>query len=745
MRSRKLDIMMISLIYFFVLSIFFAIPILDFNSTLTSFVRIGFFSIIWLYFLRHFIKCKGVKIDKKVVIFLIAFFILQVLILVFNDGLGGINKTNLSLMIYPLLCMTLYLVFNGDYALEDNKLLIFCRVITAFALYACLYNLIFNFDTFKNIFALKSSYDLQFTAFFKNRNTFAVLLLLGLYANTIGLLKDSKYKKIWIISLVIILFNLFFTFSRSSILAAGIFVIVLILASKDLRKKVFKNKKIVFAILGLLAIVLLIPYTRNYILDNVVRLKAGVTNRNSIFDYCIDYIKTHNYIIGNGYIKPYAEFAKHFIYIGFHNSFITVLMCQGIIGLILYLMLLGYSLVNSIKLKKYSDLYGSIFIAVFISIIIYSFFESRVLFTLEFIDYTFTLFVTIIPLYLLNKYRNNEDYKFNKTVKQDDLISVIVPVYNVSKYLNKSLNSIKNQTYSNIEVIIVNDGSTDNSKDICESFVEKDKRFKLYNKKNGGLCSARNYGYRKSNGKYIYFFDSDDYLDADIIKVLHDLMVSNKTDLSMVGYYFTYNNYETPNEHGNNMKYNLTKNDLLNNIIIRGSYGGYVWNKLYKRELIGNLEFDEKITYREDMLFNSSYIQNINSGVYYTKAYYHYVQRDGSLVHQNGFNSKMMGHLYSLEQMRDSYMKEKIDSLRVEYELLKCCYNFKYRISISKEDYAKETKIIDEFTTKYYRIFMNNENLKAIKKIEIYLTNKYPVFICMIKTKLSDVKRFLYE
>ena len=169
-----------------------------------------------------------------------------------------------------------------------------------------------------------------------------------------------------------------------SILSAGIFAVVLLLTNNNLRKFIFKNKKIIFFVVGIIVAVLLIPFTRNYILDNVVRIKSGVTNRNLILEYCINYFKTHNYIIGNGYIAPYVEYSKHFIYIGFHNSFITILMCQGTVGLVLYLMILVYSLINSIKLKKYNDLYGSIFIAIFMSVIVYSFFESRVLFTLEF-------------------------------------------------------------------------------------------------------------------------------------------------------------------------------------------------------------------------------------------------------------------------------------------------------------------------------------------------------------------------
>ena len=746
MKSRKLDIMMISLIYFFVISIFFAIPILDFNSTITSLIRIGFFSLIWLYFLYHFIKQGNKKIDKKIIVYIVLFFLLQVVIFLVNEGVNGISKTSISLMLYPTLCMILYLIFCNDYELEKNRLTTFCFAITLFVIYACLYNLFFHFDEFKNIFSLKSSYDLQFTSFFKNRNTFSVLLLIGLFSSTIGLLNDNRKKKMWIIFLIVILFNLVFTFSRAAIFAGVIFVGLLIILNKKLRKNILGNKKIVIGFTALVLLIFLVPYTRNYIMDNIIRLSSGTTNRDLIMDYCIEYFKSHNYLIGNGYIAPYIDFAKHFIYIGFHNSFITVLICQGIIGLIMYLILLAFSLKNSIKLKKYNDMYGSIFIAIFFSSMFYFFFESRVLFTLEFIDYAFTLFITIIPMYLLNSYHEQQKYIFNKSVKHNkDLISVIVPVYNVEPYLKRSLTSLREQTYKKIEVIIVDDGATDNSYKVCESFVKKDKRFKLYHKENGGISSARNYGIEKATGKYLYFMDSDDYLDKDIIKVLYDLMISNNVDLSMVGYNYTYEDNERANENNLN-KYNyLTRDELLEKIMIRGSFAGYVWNKLYKKELIGNLRFNEEIQYREDMLFNCLYIENAQSGVYYTSPYYHYVQREGSLLNQNDFKEKMISQVYSLEKIRDIYIKERIDTTRAEYELLKCCFNLKYRISISKDDFSSYLKIINEKIDKYFPIIMANSKFSKIRKIEIKLSKKYPTLICGLKTKLSKMKEALYE
>ena len=399
-----------------------------------------------------------------------------------------------------------------------------------------------------------------------------------------------------------------------------------------------------------------------------------------------------------------------------------------------------------IKLRKYNNFYGSIFIAIFVSYIVYSFFESRNLFSLEFINYMLTLLICIIPMYLLNNYKVKEKYFFNNQIDfNKDLISIIIPVYNVSAFLDRCLTSVCNQSYKNIEVIIVNDGSTDNSRDICEKFVKKDKRFKLYNRENSGVCTARNYGYKKSHGKYIYFFDGDDYLDENTIKVLYDLMITNNVDVSMVGYYYTFENYEKSNENKYNCKYVLNKKDLLNNIIYRGSYAGYTWNKMYKRKLIGNLKFDEKIAYREDMLYNSFYIERVSRGVYYTSPYYHYVQRDSSVVHQRGFNTKLMGHIYSLEQIRENYLKENLNPLIIDYEIIKCCFNFKYRISVSSDSYFKELREINRICKKYYRKIMSNPKLSKLKRYEIILTNKYPEIICNIKMKLFKIWRFLYE
>ena len=117
-----------------------------------------------------------------------------------------------------------------------------------------------------------------------------------------------------------------------------------------------------------------------------------------------------------------------------------------------------------------------------------------------------------------------------------ELISIIVPVYNVENYLRMCLDSIMSQTYQNFECLLINDGSPDNSADICREYVSKDSRFRYFEKENGGLSDARNYGIRQSKGSYLTFVDSDDWLDSYYIETLYDIMIKHNADVSVACY-----------------------------------------------------------------------------------------------------------------------------------------------------------------------------------------------------------------
>ena len=124
--------------------------------------------------------------------------------------------------------------------------------------------------------------------------------------------------------------------------------------------------------------------------------------------------------------------------------------------------------------------------------------------------------------------------------EHNNLISVIVPVYNVELYLAECINSILKQSFSNFELLLIDDGSTDHSSLICQEYVLKDSRIKYYKKSNGGLSDARNYGIKKSIGKYITFIDSDDYIDENYLKILFDSLISNNAYISIANYILIY-------------------------------------------------------------------------------------------------------------------------------------------------------------------------------------------------------------
>lgn len=192
-----------------------------------------------------------------------------------------------------------------------------------------------------------------------------------------------------------------------------------------------------------------------------------------------------------------------------------------------------------------------------------------------------------------------------------DLISIIVPIYNVEKYLEKCLASIKNQTYSNIEVIMVNDGSKDSSRDIADAFQKEDVRFKLVDKENGGLSSGRNYGMRYIKGKYVSFVDSDDFLDKHYVEKLYNAFDEN-TDI-VIGDYAIFNENDNKTYlHG--VQYNPGDYSTLaeKEQLLSAMYAGYsvmsVWKNMYRVSFLNEkgLKFvSERLVYAEDKLFHT--------------------------------------------------------------------------------------------------------------------------------------------
>lgn len=213
----------------------------------------------------------------------------------------------------------------------------------------------------------------------------------------------------------------------------------------------------------------------------------------------------------------------------------------------------------------------------------------------------------------------------------DKLISIIVPIYNVEEYLSKCIESLLNQTYRNIEILLVNDGSTDNCKNICEQFEEKDSRIKLINKKNGGLSDARNAGLKVAKGEYVTFVDSDDYIENNYIEVLYNLIKKYNAEISIA-------NCKVIKEHckNNNLKVKLEEKCIdsktcLNEMLYSDFYYISACAKLYKKDLFKNIQFPKGKLF-EDVGTTYKLIMKSNKIACSNKEIYYYVIRNNSIT-----------------------------------------------------------------------------------------------------------------
>lgn len=220
----------------------------------------------------------------------------------------------------------------------------------------------------------------------------------------------------------------------------------------------------------------------------------------------------------------------------------------------------------------------------------------------------------------------NPDYK----------ISVIVPVYNAEKYLKNTVSSIINQTYKNLEIILVDDGSVDASPQLCDELAEKDIRIKVIHKENGGASSARNAGIDSASGDYIAFVDADDYIDSDMYEIMLGHIIEYGVDAASCG--IVRENADAPNEPwgSDDAQLEIADNETLLKLV--GQAVGLLpvspCNKLFSKSVIGDIRFDTRFKYAEDVLFNYFVSKNINKIVIQNVTRYHYVNNKASATHK---------------------------------------------------------------------------------------------------------------
>lgn len=299
-------------------------------------------------------------------------------------------------------------------------------------------------------------------------------------------------------------------------------------------------------------------------------------------------------------------------------------------------------------------------------------------------------------------------------------ISVIIPVYNVEKYLSRCMRSLLNQSFSDFEILLIDDGSTDKSGRLCDMYSEKFDLIKTYHKVNGGLSDARNYGIDRAKGKYITFIDPDDFVHKDYLRTLFELIQEDDVQVSCISGIRYLEGSKIPSA-GNCPGYTVDTVDGLRNMLIREGFGVSAWGKLFERDLFKKVRFPTGKVYED--IFTIPYVIAKSPKISYKSEYmYYYFVRKGSITHEK-FDSRdfmMLEGLNKLSKFIMTNYPELIDAM-------KCRYIWDILSLINKacntKEYKKLVKKIISNNNKFWNSALENTYLDKRRKIQVILIN----------------------
>lgn len=286
-------------------------------------------------------------------------------------------------------------------------------------------------------------------------------------------------------------------------------------------------------------------------------------------------------------------------------------------------------------------------------------------------------------------------------------VSIILPCYNVEKYVAKSIQSVLNQTYTDFELLVIIDGSPDNSKAVAEMFA--DERITIFEKSNGGLSDARNYGLERANGEFVYFMDSDDWIERDLVEKTIELLEKQHLNVVIFGY------IQDDEDKEGNLVASTETIPQLRSLRKRDSSVevdahllgllGYAWNKVYRRSFlkVNNLNFEKGISLVEDILFNVQIYQKLNEIYFINKAFYHYLNRPNATLikqfHPDSFQLKLKRNKV-IQQLFENWNfqnKEEIIAFSQIHGIRYCIHNmFSYKNDLS---FREKTTYIQEMVS----------------------------------------------
>ena len=302
----------------------------------------------------------------------------------------------------------------------------------------------------------------------------------------------------------------------------------------------------------------------------------------------------------------------------------------------------------------------------------------------------------------------------------NELISIIVPVYNVEQYLEKCVDSIVNQTYKNLEIILVDDGATDSSGKLCDKLAKIDNRIKVYHKENGGLSDARNYGVERATGEYIGFVDSDDYIDAEMYEKLYEAIKKENVDVAECNLKIIYPEREELFTEQN--YYNVcTKQEYLEEYLKIEKIFGSACVRLIKSDISKKLKFPVGKLY-EDTYYAYDLINVADSYVIMDAPYYNYLMRENSITNAK-FNPRIFNLIEIVEEFHNT-VYENYPGLEEAADCRRMYAYFSVLNSILLEENYRDNEYYSEILSYFKRNYISllkNKYINRNRKLSIIL------------------------
>lgn len=302
-------------------------------------------------------------------------------------------------------------------------------------------------------------------------------------------------------------------------------------------------------------------------------------------------------------------------------------------------------------------------------------------------------------------------------MKNKQKVSIVVPVYNVENYISRCINSLIKQSYKNLEIVLVDDGSTDSSGNICDEYKKIDSRIKVIHKKNGGLSDARNFGIDGCTGEYICFVDSDDWIEKEMIETLLNDIIDTDSDIAICGRYRAYDNEEKIVE-----KYKKYPNkNIFNNIDglqYLMSFCGYdmsVCDKMFKKDLFSKIRFPYGLTC-EDSFTTYKLFSLANKICYINKPFYNYFFRTNSITRNGNVNETVI--IAAQEQYK--FILENYPNLKnCASSFLITAYMSVFNEYIKREKKCLKISSFKKEAKKYLKYALKNDNICFMKKMQM--------------------------